>query len=62
MTQKKPVAGVLPTKSTSPRRASTLTKLVTAKALDHLIAKGAIKKMARGNCCKPDGGTCCPNR
>lgn len=36
--------------------------VVSEDALDHLTAKGVIARMARAACCKPDGGTCCPNR
>ena len=43
--------------------------LVTWKAMEHLRDKGMIKPLADGTvplnrlegCCKPDGGTCCPN-
>jgi len=44
--------------------------LVTWKAMEHLREKGMIKPRGDGTvplrrddgCCKPDGGTCCPNR
>jgi hypothetical protein len=41
-----------------------LTKRVRAvneDALTHLVDRGVIPRMARDGCCKPDGGTCCPN-
>lgn len=37
--------------------------VVTDNSLNHLIEKGVISKLdiKRAGCCKPDGGTCCPN-
>lgn len=37
------------------------TMVVNEDALTHLQNQGVIPKMARDGCCKPDGGTCCPN-
>lgn len=36
-------------------------RVVNEDALTHLIDRGVIARMARDGCCKPDGGTCCPN-
>lgn len=36
-------------------------RVVNEDALSHLIDRGVIARMARDGCCKPDGGTCCPN-
>jgi len=36
-------------------------RVVNEDALNHLIQRGVIALMARDGCCKPDGGTCCPN-
>lgn len=36
-------------------------RVVSDDALTHLIDRGVIARMARDGCCKPDGGTCCPN-
>ena len=35
--------------------------VVSDDALKHLEDRGVIALMARDGCCKPDGGTCCPN-
>jgi hypothetical protein len=35
--------------------------VVNDDALKHLVDRGVIALMARDGCCKPDGGTCCPN-
>ncbi len=35
--------------------------VVNDDALKHLVDRGVLAKMARDGCCKPDGGTCCPN-
>jgi hypothetical protein len=52
----------LATRSTSSKRTADLTKkLITNKAVAHMIQKGALARSADG-CCKPDGGTCCPNK
>ena len=40
---------------------SKRTMVVNEEALNHLQDVGVIPKMARDGCCKPDGGTCCPN-
>ncbi|MET0357503.1 MAG: hypothetical protein ABW044_12050 [Cellvibrio sp.] len=37
------------------------TMVVNEDALTHLQNQGVIPRMARDGCCKPDGGTCCPN-
>jgi len=36
-------------------------RVVNEDALNHLVQRGVIPLMARDGCCKPDGGTCCPN-
>lgn len=36
-------------------------RVVNEDALAHLVDRGVIARMARDGCCKPDGGTCCPN-
>jgi hypothetical protein len=36
--------------------------VVSEQALGHLMSKGVIAAIAREGCCKPDGGTCCPNK
>lgn len=36
-------------------------RVVNEDALKHLVDHGVIARMARDGCCKPDGGTCCPN-
>lgn len=36
-------------------------RVVNEDALNHLMDRGVIARMARDGCCKPDGGTCCPN-
>ena len=36
-------------------------RVVNEDALTHLVDRGVIARMARDGCCKPDGGTCCPN-
>jgi hypothetical protein len=36
--------------------------VVNDEALKHLVDRGVIALMARDGCCKPDGGTCCPNK
>lgn len=36
-------------------------RVVNEDALKHLVDRGVIARMARDGCCKPDGGTCCPN-
>ena len=36
-------------------------RVVNEDALNHLVERGVIAVMARDGCCKPDGGTCCPN-
>jgi hypothetical protein len=35
--------------------------VVNDDALTHLIDRGVLAVAARDGCCKPDGGTCCPN-
>jgi hypothetical protein len=37
--------------------------LVSDDSLKHLMDRGLISadQFARAGCCKPDGGTCCPN-
>jgi hypothetical protein len=35
--------------------------VVTAEALDHLVYRKVIQSRVADGCCKPDGGTCCPN-
>jgi hypothetical protein len=36
--------------------------VVSEQGLGHLLARGVIAPVARDGCCKPDGGTCCPNK
>ena len=36
--------------------------VVNDDALKHLVDRGVIARMAAEGCCKPDGGTCCPNK
>ena len=36
-------------------------RVVNEDALTHLVDRGVLARLARGGCCKPDGGTCCPN-
>lgn len=36
--------------------------VVNEEGLKHLQDRGVIALMARDGCCKPDGGTCCPNK
>jgi len=36
-------------------------RVVNEDSLTHLVDRGVIARVARGGCCKPDGGTCCPN-
>ncbi|WP_141100641.1 hypothetical protein [Roseateles aquatilis] len=35
--------------------------VVQPNAIDHLVQRGVLAPLARDGCCKPDGGTCCPN-
>jgi len=35
--------------------------VVNEDSLKHLMQRGVIAAAARDGCCKPDGGTCCPN-
>lgn len=43
------------------RELTKRTMVVHEDAIEHLLKQGVIPKMARDGCCKPDGGTCCPN-
>lgn len=36
-------------------------RVVSDDALEHLVQRGVLARVARDGCCKPDGGTCCPN-
>jgi hypothetical protein len=64
-------AGALPTEPISPEQRAHLMKAmtVTPQALEHLRKQGMfnareggdIPEMMPEGCCKPDGGTCCPN-
>lgn len=36
-------------------------RVVNEDALVHLVDRGVLARVARDGCCKPDGGTCCPN-
>jgi len=36
--------------------------VVNEDGLKHLQERGVIASAARDGCCKPDGGTCCPNK
>jgi len=40
---------------------SKRARVVNEDSLNHLVQRGVIAQMARDGCCKPDGGTCCPN-
>lgn len=63
--------GELPTEpiATEQRVVLVESMLVTWKAMEHLRKMGMIKPQADGSnqlrredgCCKPCGGTCCPN-
>jgi hypothetical protein len=65
-------SGQLPTNTISKEQRVILVEslLVTWKAMEHLRVKGMIKPLQDGSvplrrddgCCKPDGGTCCPNK
>ena len=35
--------------------------VVNEDSLKHLMQRGVIAAAAMDGCCKPDGGTCCPN-
>ncbi|MBO9689878.1 hypothetical protein [Roseateles chitosanitabidus] len=35
--------------------------VVQPTAIEHLVQRGVLAPLARDGCCKPDGGTCCPN-
>jgi hypothetical protein len=35
--------------------------VVNNGALAHLVERGVLAPFAADGCCKPDGGTCCPN-
>lgn len=43
------------------RELTKRTMVVQEDAIQHLLKQGVIPRMARDGCCKPDGGTCCPN-
>ena len=61
----------MPTESITKEQRVILVEsmLVTWKAMEHLRKMGMIKPQEDGSvqlrrddgCCKPDGGTCCPN-
>jgi hypothetical protein len=36
--------------------------VVNDDALTHLLQRGVLAPVAAAGCCKPDGGTCCPNK
>lgn len=36
--------------------------VVQPDALQHLVDRGVLARFAADGCCKPDGGTCCPNK
>ncbi|WP_396269438.1 hypothetical protein [Ideonella sp.] len=40
---------------------SKRARVVNEESISHLIERGVIARMAQDGCCKPDGGTCCPN-
>ena len=40
---------------------SRRVRVVNEDSLTHLMQRGVIAAAARDGCCKPDGGTCCPN-
>lgn len=64
-------AGELPTAPLTCEQRVILVEsmTVTWKAMEHLRNMGMIRPLADGSnplrradgCCKPDGGTCCPN-
>jgi hypothetical protein len=41
---------------------ATRVRVVNEDALRHLIDQGVLARVAAAGCCKPDGGTCCPNK
>jgi hypothetical protein len=41
---------------------ATRVRVVNEDALQHLVDRGVLARMAADGCCKPDGGTCCPNK
>jgi len=46
------------------RLTQELTKrvmVVNEDSLTHLVQRGVLAPVAADGCCKPDGGTCCPN-
>ncbi|QGZ42345.1 hypothetical protein IP92_04077 [Pseudoduganella flava] len=64
-------SGALPTQPLTAAQRARLKKamLVTPQAMEHLRKMGMFKarraadapEMMPEGCCKPDGGTCCPN-
>jgi hypothetical protein len=68
MNEDRQAASALAFETVSQIRLDTLLKELTKRvmvvnddALQHLQDRGVIARMARDGCCKPDGGTCCPN-
>jgi hypothetical protein len=68
MNEDKQAASPLPFETVSQLRLEALLQELTKRvmvvnedALTHLQDRGVIPLMARDGCCKPDGGTCCPN-
>jgi hypothetical protein len=68
MSDEKQMAALLQFETVSQFRLEGLLKELTKRvmvvhedALQHLQDRGVIALMARDGCCKPDGGTCCPN-
>lgn len=62
--------GALPTESVSQEQRAKLAKAmtVTPQAIAHLRKMGLLESRGgdgqlrpQAGCCKPDGGTCCPN-
>jgi hypothetical protein len=37
-------------------------RVVNEDAISHLLQRGVLAPVAAAGCCKPDGGTCCPNK
>lgn len=69
MSDEKQMAALQQFETVSQIRMEALLKELTKRvmvvnddALKHLVDRGVIARMAADGCCKPDGGTCCPNK
>lgn len=69
MSDEKQMAALQQFETVSQLRMEVLLKELTKRvmvvnndALKHLVDRGVIARMAADGCCKPDGGTCCPNK